>query len=278
VAKKKTTTSGRTPNSSKTKRKTAKKSGVTKKSKSSGTKSSVAKKSKSSGTKSSVAKRGRSPAKKRAASDTRVRKSKVPFKPTKGIARKTKRKVVRKKPTKKERRAAHPQNRKPQTNYSEAKSYFGSEDRKWTPKITQELKMVFLRAYATKGIILVGTSAADISRLTYKRWRETDAHFDEACKEAEQMATDLLEKVARGRAEDGVDHPVIYQGEITDTYKVYSDSLMKTLLEGAAPEKYKQRTEHSGSVGRPLTLDTETKDSVVSSILGMITNKPDPKT
>jgi hypothetical protein len=47
-------------------------------------------------------------------------------------------------------------------------------------------------------------------------------------------------------------------------------------MKGNKPEKYKERTQHSGQIGRPMTLDEETKEDVVSSILGMIHNKPDP--
>lgn len=90
------------------------------------------------------------------------------------------------------------------------------------------------------------------------------------------MAADLIESEAMRRAIDGFDRPVIYKGEVTDTYTDYSDSLMGIILKGNKKEKYKERTEHSGSVGRPMTLEKEDKEQVVSSILSMIVNKPDP--
>jgi hypothetical protein len=187
-----------------------------------------------------------------------------------------KKKVVRAKATKKERKATHSTRRKPQTNHKEVKDYFQREDRSLTPKLTAELKMVFCRAYAQRGIIREGTTASGVSRRTYLRWRKDDESFNEACMEAKQMAVDVIEEEAHRRAIDGFDRPVIYQGEITDTYKDYSDSLLTMLMKGNKPEKYKERTEHSGSVGRPMTLDQEDKESIVSSILGMIKNKPDP--
>ena len=91
------------------------------------------------------------------------------------------------------------------------------------------------------------------------------------------MANDLMEREARRRAIDGFERPIIYQGEVTGEYTDFSDALLTTLMKGNKPEKYKERTQHSGSIGRPLTLDEETKEDVVSSILGMIKNKPDPK-
>lgn len=195
------------------------------------------------------------------------------------MKKKAKKKIVRKKPTKKERKATHGTRRKPEAkkHKAEIKDYFEIEDRKWTPALTRELKMVFLRAYARHGIISDGTVAAGITYRTYHRWRKDDEVFNEDCKTAESMANDLMEREARRRAIDGFERPVIYQGEVTETYTDYSDSLLTTLLKGNRPEKYKERTQLSGSVGRPMTLDEETKEDVVSSILGMIHNKPDPK-
>ena len=182
----------------------------------------------------------------------------------------------RKKVTKKEKKTTRTMNRKPRTNHKEVKDYFQREERSLTPKLTAELKMVFCRAYAQRGIIREGTTAAGVSRRTYMKWRKDDEQFNEQCTEAKQMAVDLLEAEAHRRAVDGFDRPVIYQGEVTDTYTDYSDSLLGMLMKGNKPEKYKERTQHSGSIGRPMTLDEETKEDVVASILGMIKNKPDP--
>ncbi len=207
--------------------------------------------------------------KRRASGDSRAKRG--------GAKKKEKKKIVRKKPTKKERRATHGTRRKPDKNNKEIRDYFEIEERKWTPALTRELKMVFLRAYAKHGIISDGTQSAGITYRTFYGWRKNDEVFHEDCKTAESMANDLMEREARRRAIEGFDRPVIYQGEVTETYTDYSDSLLTTLLKGNRPEKYKERTQLSGSVGRPLTLDEETKEDVVSSILGMIKNKPDPK-
>jgi hypothetical protein len=180
------------------------------------------------------------------------------------------------KPTKAERKAKRPTRRKPETNRAEIIDYFEMEDRKWTPKLVIELKMVFLRAFARHGIISDGTLAAGITYKTYYRWKKEDESFNEDCKTALTMANDLMEREARRRGIEGFERPIIYQGEITGEYTDYSDALLTTLMKGNRPEKYKERTQLSGSVGRPLTLDEETKEDVVSSILGMIKNKPDP--
>jgi len=171
--------------------------------------------------------------------------------------------------------------RKSETGGRDAKKeileFFGSEDvSSLSPAELRERKLTFLRAYANRGIVLDGCVAASTSWGTYTRWRDKDESFNEACKHAEMMAADRLEGEAFRRARDGYEKPVIYQGEITDTYTEYSDSLMSVLLKGAKKKKYADRTEHSTPPGQPMQLETETKDSVVSSILGMIENKPDP--
>lgn len=183
---------------------------------------------------------------------------------------------VRRKPTKVERKATHGTRRKQETNKEEIKDYFVTEDRNWTPKLLAELKLVFLRTYARHGIVTDGTVAAGITRRIYKRWRRDDEAFAENCKDAEVMACDLMEREARRRAIEGFDRPVIYKGEVTETYTDYSDALLTTLMKGNLPKKYKDRVEHGGSIGRPMTLDEETKEDVVASILSMIKNKPDP--
>ena len=188
-----------------------------------------------------------------------------------------KKKIVRKKPTKVERRATHGTRRKSETNKKEIRDYFETEERKWTPTLTRELKMVFLRAYARHAIVSDGLLAAGVTYRIVRRWQKDDELFSEDCKTAEAMANDLMEREARRRAIEGFDRPVIYQGRITGAYTDYSDARLTTLMKGNKPEKYKERTQLSGTVGRPLTLDEETKEDVVSRILGMIHNKPDPK-
>lgn len=189
-----------------------------------------------------------------------------------------KRKVTKKKRkvSKAEKKATRPTRRKPTTNRAEVKDYFQREDLVLTPKLTAELKMVFCRAYSRHGIISDGLSAAGVSRKTYYKWLKEDESFGDNCKMAKELANDFMEREARRRAIEGFDRPVIYKGEVTEYYKDYSDSLLSMLMRGNKPEKYKERTEHSGSVGRPLTLDQEDKEDVVASILGMIKNKPDP--
>ena len=43
---------------------------------------------------------------------------------------------------------------------------------------------------------------------------------------ADRSALGVVEAEVHRRAIEGVDHPVIYKGEITDTYKEFSDNLL----------------------------------------------------
>ena len=235
-------------------------------------------------TKSRVTKRS---AKKTAPSPKRRARS-SPARDAKSVVKKTKKKAAKKTKTRKNKladriadRVTRPTRHKPETGGRQAKheilEFFGSEDvSSLSPAELKERKLTFLRAYANRGIVRDGCVAGSISWGTYTKWRDKDEGFNEGCKHAEMLAADRLEGEAHRRAFDGYSKPVIYQGEITETYTEYSDSLMNTLMKGYKKDKYRERTEHSTPPGQPMQLDVETKDSVVSSILGMIANKPDP--
>jgi hypothetical protein len=113
-------------------------------------------------------------------------------------------------------------------------------------------KVMFLRAFAQRGIILDGCETAHVSRNLVYYWKEEDEWFDLLFQAATEEAADRLEREAYRRAYDGVDEPVIYQGlptEVEDkdtgakrflTVKKYSDQLMMLLLKGNKQEKYRE--------------------------------------
>ena len=189
-----------------------------------------------------------------------------------------KKKVVRKKPTKQERRATHKVRRKPAQDVAkEVAAKYRLDTRKLSDEEKHAAKLTIIRVLALKGSIREACHSSGIARSTFKDWRRKDDEFKKACEDALEDAADRIEEEAHRRAVDGFERPVIYKGEVVDTYTDYSDSLMSMLLRGNKKEKYKERTEHSGQIGRPMTLDEESKEDVVSSILGMIKNKPDPE-
>lgn len=103
----------------------------------------------------------------------------------------------------------------------------------WRPKFLDELRRT--------GNVSAAAEVAGIDRSTAYRSRENSQRFTADWEEALEEACDALELEARRRAVDGVDHPVIYEGEITDTYKRYSDTLLIFLLKAHRPEKFRER-------------------------------------
>lgn len=142
-------------------------------------------------------------------------------------------------------------------------------------RLSIERRRLFLRSFASRGIVLEGCRAASVSRSTVEKWRENSEWFDELYRIAIEEAADRIEAEAFRRAVDGYDEPVIYQGMVTSvvdpetgeqrmlTVRKYSDTLMQTMLKGARPEKYRDnhKVEVSGSGGGvlivPGTIDPE---------------------
>jgi len=114
-----------------------------------------------------------------------------------------------------------------------------------TPK-----KEAFLEAYTRIGTVSGGAKGAGVDRRTIYKWLEKDKEFGSRFEEAKETVTDDLEQEARRRAYEGIDKGVYWQGQLCDTIKEYSDTLLIFLLKGNRPEKYRERlqTELSGSL------------------------------
>ena len=113
--------------------------------------------------------------------------------------------------------------------------------------------------------------AAKIDRTVPYKTRQDDPDFAAAYDDALDEACDGLELEARRRAHDGIDEPVVYQGELCGswvmpdgtvvskdtpgallvplTVKKYSDSLLMALLKAHRPEKFRDnvKLEHMGT-------------------------------
>lgn len=99
----------------------------------------------------------------------------------------------------------------------------------------------FLQSLASIGNISKACVAAQVSRQTVYRHRNSDPDFSAAWDEALEAAADLLEEEARRRAHDGWTEPVYQRGEHVGNVRKYSDTLLIFLLKGARPEKYRER-------------------------------------
>jgi hypothetical protein len=122
-------------------------------------------------------------------------------------------------------------------------------------------KAAFLRAFAKRGIILDGVTAAGVSRQAVGHWRDSDDWFEALFQAALEEAGDRVEAEAFRRAVDGIDVPVIFHGMPTMvqdkdtgeqrvlTTKGYSDNLLALLLKGQKPEKYRENIKTTHDFG-----------------------------
>jgi len=109
-------------------------------------------------------------------------------------------------------------------------------------KCTDRARGKFLTKLAETCNVSESARVAGIARRTVYEWREVDPAFAAAWAIAEEEAADKLEREAWRRGVEGTDKPVVYQGEITDTYKEYSDRMLEILLKAHRPEKFAERT------------------------------------
>ena len=100
---------------------------------------------------------------------------------------------------------------------------------KSTPeKVVNDLaKAMFLAQLADAGMVTESAQAAGVDRKTVYNWRKTDKEFAQAWDDALVAGTEILEREATRRAVDGVEEPVIYQGQPTPLYERNPDGSTK---------------------------------------------------
>ena len=122
---------------------------------------------------------------------------------------------------------------------------------------------IFLAVLAERCNVSEACRAAGIGRSTVYQWREAEPEFAEAWKAAEDEAADKLEAEAWRRGVDGVDKPVTFQGQITTTYREYSDRMLEILLKAHRPMyREKQAVELSGPNGSPIEYRAAAKQEI----------------
>ena len=115
-------------------------------------------------------------------------------------------------------------------------------------KIPSESKDLFIKDLKRTCNVTASVLVAGCSRRAIYYTRDRDKEFAEEWDSAVAEATDMLEAEARRRAVDGFEEPVFYQGAVVGAVRKYSDRMLELLLKGHAPEKYKDRVQHSGDV------------------------------
>lgn len=123
-------------------------------------------------------------------------------------------------------------------------------------KILHPQKRAVLRAFIQTHHVSNSCAQAGISREMHYHWLRTDPDYKDAFAEAREMAGDLLEDVATQRA--------------IGTQEGWSDTLLIFLLKGAKPETYKERFEHTGKDGGPITtreLSTDARSARIAALM-----------
>jgi hypothetical protein len=87
------------------------------------------------------------------------------------------------------------------------------------------------------------------------RWLKESEVYAAAFAEVKDEAAQTLEDEAVRRAHEGVLEPVYYKGKACGVIRVYSDTLLLSLLKAVRPEKYRDRTEVSGPGGGPVRIE-----------------------
>ena len=135
----------------------------------------------------------------------------------------------------------------------------------------------FLAAYRETGSITRAAAAAGVNRSLHYDRLKVDPTYKLAFEASKECAIASLEDEAIRRAREGVEEPVVWQGQISYnpklnaaggmvldeegrpmrgdpiTIRKYSDSLLQFLLRGAKPATYRERHQITGSVDLNVT-------------------------
>lgn len=158
----------------------------------------------------------------------------------------------------------------------------------------------FLAALAIAANISEACDAAGIDRATFYKRRNSDPVFLAAARQAIGKARDSLEREVWRRAAEGVNEPVIHQGEMSGiwvddqgnivtkdttgarliplTVKKYSDTLAIFLLKAHKPKKFRERqeVEHKGKVKHAHTVEHLTDEELEAIARGGGKGSPKP--
>jgi len=99
-------------------------------------------------------------------------------------------------------------------------------------------QIAFLSAYSILGAVTYAAKIAGISPSSVYKWKK-DETFMKHYRNADKAHIEYMEQEAKRRAIMGVSEDVFYQGEKVGEKRKYSDSLLKMLLQGEQPDKYR---------------------------------------
>lgn len=148
--------------------------------------------------------------------------------------------------------------------------------------------------------------AVGVSSTAVYALRDKDADFAAAWDDALEDAYDYLEAEARRRAFEGVEEPVVYQGQLTPvwernpdgtfvkdddgnlvqarnpdgsskflTVRKYSDGLAQFLLKGYRRRKFGEKLELTGKDGGPVAIDETARAARVAQLMALAKQRKD---
>ena len=127
--------------------------------------------------------------------------------------------------------------------------------------VSDPKKRALLVAMMTTPLLGAACLAADITTRTLWNWRHSrDADFLAAFKVARDMGIAVAEDEAWKRATDGTVEDVYGSlggnngSGVVGQRSVKSDTMLIFMLKGARPEVYRERFEHSGPAGGPISI------------------------
>jgi len=136
-------------------------------------------------------------------------------------------------------------------------------------KLTEARQARFLEALADTGSVTAAVAEARTSRTRVYELRKTDTAFAAAWDEAQEIATDRLEREARRRTMEGVTKPLVRGGKLVrdDDGKPimvqhYSDSVLLALLKARRPP----RGERSVRIQLPALRSTHDAASAIAML------------
>lgn len=103
---------------------------------------------------------------------------------------------------------------------------------------TPERQKRFLETLRETGCVRDAARAAGVSRKTIDVTRRNFADFDALCRAARDLALPNLEAIAYRRATVGAAAKIVRKGKLFEVRVKPSDSMLRMLLAGAAPDKY----------------------------------------
>lgn len=132
-------------------------------------------------------------------------------------------------------------------------------------------KAEFCRALGNMGSVLSACVACGATREEVVCWRAEDKSFASAWDCALEDSADRLENAAIRRAVHGVEEPVYFANKIIGYRTVYSDQLLKMLLEGAKSAKYRRNvTIEGGATSLGVRVTDTRRESIANKILAAI--------